>query len=310
MDSPVRNRDVAVAGGTLRVVSFGTGDRHVLAAHGITANAMCWLAVARALPAGWTLHAVDLRGRGHSRALPGPFGFAAHARDLQHAARGLGLERPVLIGHSLGAYVALLAADAHPGAFGPLVLVDGGLPLPVSPGTEVDPAFDVDTVLTATLGPAIQRLAETYPTAEAYVDFWRAHPALVSWTSDIEDYVRYDLTGEPGALRSRANPEAVRADARELLTGTDRISAALHRLGGAFPVLRAPAGMFGQPPGLLPDEIVGYWQAEIPTLRVITIPGTNHYSILFAPDAAAVIAAELCAAAERNQSRDSTPHQA
>jgi lipase len=308
VDSPVRNCDVAVAGGMLRVVSFGTGDRHVLAAHGITANAMCWLAVARALPAGWMLHAVDLRGRGHSRALPGPFGFAAHARDLRHAAHDLGLERPVLIGHSLGAYVALLAADAHPGAFGPLVLVDGGLPLPVPPGA--DPTVDVDTVLTATLGPAIQRLAETYPTAQAYVDFWRAHPALADWTSDIEDYVRYDLTGDPGALRSRANPEAVRADARELLTGTDRISAALHRLDDATPVLRAPAGMFGQPPGLLPAELVGYWQAEVPALRVTTIPGTNHYSILFAPEAAAVIAAELYAAAERYQPRAGTPHQA
>ncbi len=277
-------QDVDVAGGTLRIVSFGTGRRAALAVHGITANAMCWQAVARALPADWTLHAVDLRGRGHSTALPGPFGFDAHTADLRQAVRALGLEQPVLIGHSLGAYVALLAADAHPGSFGPLVLVDGGLPLPVPAGA------DPDAVLAATLGPALQRLSETYPTPEAYVDFWRAHPALTDWTSDVEDYVRYDLAGEPGALRSRANPEAVRADSRELLTGGDRITAALHRRSGPVPVLRAPAGMFGQPPGLLPDELVSYWQGEIPELRVSTVPGTNHYSILFAPHAAADIA--------------------
>ncbi len=300
MDIPIRARDVDVTGGTLRVVSFGAGGRPVLAVHGITANAMCWRAVARALPAGLTLHAVDLRGRGHSTALPGPFGFDAHAADLRQAALALGPERPVLIGHSLGAFIALLAADAHPGAFGPLVLVDGGLPLPVPPGA------DLDALLAASLGPAMQRLAETYPTPEAYVDFWRAHPALTGWTSDVEDYVRYDLAGEPGALRSRANPEAVRADSRELLTAADRISAALHRLGGPTPLLRAPAGMFGQPPGLLPDEMATSWQSELPELRVITVPDTNHYSILFSPDAAAAIAAQIQAADERT-SRPAAP---
>jgi lipase len=301
LDAPVKNRDVAVTGGTLRVVSFGTGDRPALAVHGITANAMCWQAVARALPADWTLHAVDLRGRGHSRTLPGPFGFDAHSADLRQAVSALGLERPVLIGHSLGAYIALLAADASPGAFGPLVLVDGALPLPIPVGT------DLDALLAASLGPAIQRLAESYPTAEAYVDFWRAHPALIRWSSDIEDYVRYDLTGEPGMLRSRANPAAVRADTKQLLSAADRISAALRRLAAATPLLRAPAGMFGQPPGLLPDEVVAYWQSAIPELRVTTIPDTNHYSILFSPDAAAVIAAQMRAADKCKVRTESTP---
>jgi lipase len=293
VDTPRNTRDVEVPGGTLRVVSFGAGPRPALGVHGITANAMCWQAVARALPAGWTLHAVDLRGRGHSTALPGPFGFDTHAADLRQAALALGLEHPALIGHSLGAYIALLAAAAHPGIFGQLVLIDGGLPLPVPADA------DLDGLLAASLGPALQRLNQTYPTPEAYLDFWRAHPALTEWTSDVEDYVRYDLTGEPGALRSRANPEAVRADSRELLTAPGRISAALHQLSRPTPVLRAPAGMFGQPPGLLPDELVTYWHSQVPQLHVTTVPATNHYSILFSPHAAAGIAAQLQGAHER-----------
>lgn len=292
MDTPKSDRDVDVTGGKLRVVSFGTGRRAVLAVHGITANAICWQAVARALPTDWTLHAVDLRGRGHSTALPGPFGFDAHAADLRQATVAFGLERPSLLGHSLGAYIALLAADAYPGIFGPLILIDGGLPLPIP--ANVDP----DALLAASLGPALQRLTESYPTTEAYLDFWRAHPALKDWTSDVENYVRYDLTGEPGALRSRANPEAVRADGRELLTASGRISAALHRLTSSTPVLRAPAGMFGQAPGLLPDELVSYWQSQVPQLRVTTVSDTNHYSILFSLQAAADIAAQLHAADE------------
>ena len=65
--------------------------------------------------------------------------------------------------------------------------------------------------------------------------------------------------------------------------------------GSKYPTMSArsilaPAGMFGQPPGLLPDELVDYCQGEIPELRVSTLSGTNHYSILFAPHAAAEIA--------------------
>jgi lipase len=292
MDTPVANHDIEVTGGTLRVISFGSGPRAVLAVHGITASAMSWQAVARALPADWTLHAVDLRGRGHSNDLPGPYGFDAHVADLLAVVGALGLNRPVLIGHSLGAYVALLAADAHPDVFGRLILVDGGLTLAAAVPADID----VDEVLAVTLGPALARLSETYPTPEAYIKFWQAHPALGEWNSDLEDYVLYDLIGEPGALRSRANAEAVRADGRELLTDTGRFEAALRRLTTPTALLRAPAGMLGQPPGLLPDGTVAHWQTEVPALRVTTIPDCNHYTIAMSHDAAATVAAEVQAA--------------
>jgi hypothetical protein len=41
----------------------------------------------------------------------------------------------------------------------------------------------------------------------------------------------------------------------EALTAGDRIAAALRGLDGPTPLLRAPAGMFGQPPGLIPEEL-------------------------------------------------------
>ncbi len=291
MDTPAKAHDVDVTGGTLRVLSWGAGPRSVLAVHGITANAVCWQAVARELPADWTMYAVDLRGRGHSAALPGPYGFGQHGADLRAAVHALGLTRPVLAGHSLGAYVALLAADAQPGTFGRLVLVDGGLPAPVPAGA------DLDELLAAGLGPALARLTETYPTAEAYVEFWRAHPALTqAWTDDVEQYVRYDLTGEPGSLRSRVVPQSARTDGRDLLASGERIAAALGRLTSPTPLLRAPAGMFGQPPGMIPAELAAYWQARVPALEVQTIGATNHYSILLSPAAAKAVAAQLTAA--------------
>ncbi len=226
--------DVALPDGTLRVLRWGRGPQAALAVHGITASAAAWQPVARSLPAGWSLFAVDLRGRGHSAGLPGPYGFDRHVTDLVTAAGQLGLDRPVLAGHSLGGYVALLAATRHPDRFGGLLLVDGGLPRPLPDGA------DPDAVLNATLGPALARLRETFPSATAYFDFWRAHPALKdAWNSDIEDYLRYDLTGPAGALRSRVVEEAARTDGRELLGGTAMFGAALRTLPGPARLLTA-----------------------------------------------------------------------
>ena len=284
-------RDVPATGGTLRVQSFGTGPRHAIAVHGITGNSTCWQPLARALPPEWTLHAVDLRGRGHSASLPGPYGFAAHAGDLRAAAAALDLDRPLLVGHSLGAYIVLLAADAHPGAFGPIVLVDGGLPMPVPAGA------DLDQLLVASLGPAITRLSQTFPSAEAYVEFFQAHPALGPfWNADIEAYVRYDLTGEPGALHSRVVPECARQDGRDLLAAAAQVGPALLRRDGTIPLVRAPRGMFGEPPGLMPDELVAHWQGQLPGLDVTTVPDTNHYTILFDPAGTQRIAAAMAQA--------------
>ena len=166
----------------------------------------------------------------------------------------------MLVGHSMGAYVSVLAAAAQPDLFARLVLVDGGVPLPLPEGA------DPDEVLAATLGPALERLRTTYPSVEAYIDFFSAHPALgPSWDDTIEAYVRYDALDDPEGVRSRAVEEAVRADGRDLLL--------LHRRstrptgGAACPttLLVAPSGMFGQPPGLLPADAVAAYDAAVPS---------------------------------------------
>jgi lipase len=286
----LRLLNVPVDGGDLRVLLWGNGKRVAVAVHGITASAMSWQAVARHMPADWTLAAPDLRGRGHSGDLPGPYGLDRHARDVAAVLRHFG-GRPVLAGHSMGAYVALLTRDAHPDLVRRLVLVDGGLPLPVPDGV------DLDALMDASLGPAIARLGQTFADTEAYLAFWRVHPALADhWTADVEAYIRYDLTGEPGQLRSRCAAEAIRTDGREVLAEKP-FADALGRLTKPTPLLTAPAGMGGQPPGLLPPELVATWQERVPPLRPQVVPGVNHYTIMFEREAAAVVSQAIRAAA-------------
>jgi lipase len=281
--------DVPVDGGDLRVLTWGTGESVAVAVHGITSSAMSWLAVARAMPAGWTLAAPDLRGRGHSNDLPGPYGIDQHIKDVTAVLHHFG--HPVLAGHSMGGYVSLLAHDAHPDLASRLVLIDGGLPLPVPPDAST---ADVDAILDATLGPAIARLKQVYPSEQAYHEFWRAHPALGShWTDDVTAYVNYDLMPAADGFRSRAAEHAVRADGRDLLLSVPRMSEALTRLKNPTPILTAPMGLFGEPPGLQPPELVAYWQDRAPQLRPSLIPDVNHYTMMFEPHGAEAIAAAI-----------------
>jgi lipase len=286
---------VEVEGGTLATFRYGAPDapprRTVVAAHGITASSRAWPVVARALPDDWALVAVDLRGRGASRDLAGPAGLTRHGDDLAHVVRQVdpdGTGELVLLGHSMGAYVALLLVDTDPAPFRRLVLVDGGVPLPVPPG------IDPDELLQASLGPALTRLSQTYADDEAYLDVFRDHPALgPHWGPDIETYVRYDALETEQGVRSRAVEAAVRADGRDLLVLGEELDRALRGLRLPTTLLVAPLGMFGQAPGLLPAAAVAAYDEAVEALTTETVPDANHYTILFDPAAARRVAAAV-----------------
>src|ERR1700740_976307 len=110
LDDPLSCRlEVPVAGGMLHVARAGTPDAEcvVLAVHGVTGSLMVWRTLARELDERICLLAPDLRGRGRSRGLPGPYGLAAHVADLIAGLDHVGASSAVLVGHSMGAFLAL-----------------------------------------------------------------------------------------------------------------------------------------------------------------------------------------------------------
>jgi pimeloyl-ACP methyl ester carboxylesterase len=284
--------DVPVAGGELAVYRLGsqrTDAPAVLAVHGITATSFSWLATAAALGDDVSLIAVDLRGRGESRSLPAPFGLDAHVDDLVAVLDALSLPRPVVLGHSMGSYIAARLGAQHPDRVSRLVLVDGGLTLPGS--ADVDP----EPFMRAFLGPALARLEMTFESVDAYVEWWRAHPAISG--SDIEPevlrgYATHDLVGEPPALRSSVNPDVLRPDGSDVLRSDDA-----HRLALPAVLLCAPRGMVDDPNPMQPLELVRAWAAEDPERRrALQVPDVNHYTITLGAAGAAAVAAEVRAA--------------
>jgi lipase len=281
---------VPVEGGALHIARAGPPPEEaegvVLAVHGITASHVGWRAVARELAARTRLCvlAPDLRGRGRSAGLPlAP--FSAHAHDMRAVLDHAGVERAVLAGHSMGAYVvARLAAD-HPDRTRSVVLIDGGLPLPMPEGA------DPDAVLDATLGPAIARLRMTFESPEAYIDFWRAHPAFQdAWSDDVEAYARYDLTGADGSFRSVVSEPAVRSDMRALLLDEPTRGAA-PRIRSPVRVVRAPRGLLNDENVLIPDQALEAYREHVPDVQAELVEDVNHYTIVMGAGAGRVAAA-------------------
>lgn len=278
--------DVDVDGGTLRagvwdpVAPSGTVPT-VLAVHGITATHQTWTYLTDALP-GTRVIAPDLRGRGRSNALPGPFGMARHADDLAALLGRLAVAPVVVVGHSMGGFVSVVLAHRHRDLVDALVLVDGGLPLDVPAGA------DPDELMQAVLGPAAARLAMTFPDQEAYRDFWREHPAFAGHFSErLGAYFDYDLDPDDGAWRPSSRIEAVTGDQRELVTG-ESLLPALDALDTPTLFLRAPRGLLDGDP-LYAAEHVAAWAERLP-IATAEVPDVNHYTIVMGPTGAAFVA--------------------
>jgi hypothetical protein len=171
------------------------------------------------------------------------------------------------------------------------VLVDGGLTFGLPPDADVD----VDAVLAAILGPAVERLSMTFPDRDAYRQFWQAHPAFAAfaaeWTPEVEAYIQHDLIGD-GPYRSSCVAEAVRTDGGQVLVDPETLGA-IHSLTVPAVLLYAERGMLDDPQPLYDAERVA-----VLAVPAVAVPDTNHYSILIGEKGAQVVADHILRAAE------------
>ena len=126
--SPPTDRAVPGDGVSLHARDWGGSGQAVVLLHGLASNARIWDGVASRLAgAGLRVVALDQRGHGASDQPASGYDFASVGRDLSAALAALGIQRPVLAGHSWGANVGLQFAADRPGSLAGLALVDGAL---------------------------------------------------------------------------------------------------------------------------------------------------------------------------------------
>lgn len=289
MNAEYRTCQVEVAGGQMEVGLWGPEDKSaptVLLVHGVTASHKAFGRVADALP-GVRVIAPDLRGRGRSNRLPGPYGMPGHAADLAAVLTELASGPVAVAGHSMGAFVALVFADQYPQLVSSILLVDGGLPLQVPEG------LDNDQIVAAVLGPAAERLAMQFESLEAYREFWATHPAFDGhWNQLTEQYIAYDLVGSAPNLHPATSYAAVAEDTAELHSGASLL-AALEELHHPALFLRSPKGLMGAEPGLYTASYVASWGKKLPDLVIEEVTDSNHYSIVMDSPGDQIVAGHL-----------------
>jgi pimeloyl-ACP methyl ester carboxylesterase len=109
--------------------------RPLVLLHGVASTSRIWLLIGPLLAERFRVFALDERGHGETDKPDSGYDFATVVGDLAAFTDTLGLERPVVAGHSWGGNVALEYAATHPERPAGLVLVDGGfLELSARPG--------------------------------------------------------------------------------------------------------------------------------------------------------------------------------
>lgn len=262
--------------GDLAVFRYGnSGGRPVLAIHGVTSSHLAWQFLADVLvPRGYTIYAVDLRGRGDSNQVGGPYGMATHAEDMVAVLDHLGIARADVIGHSMGGFVSVALTELFGHRVDRLMLVDGGLPLTLPPG------MTVEQIMPLVLGPALERLSMKFADLDAYRKFWIDHPALGrGWNDEWDRYIAHDLRGEPGSLSPATSPDAVARDSEDLWGG-NLIETGLVNLNRNVTMIRAERGLQNEPLALYPEILLDMLRAKYPRVSIVTIPDTNHYDIV------------------------------
>ncbi|HKH59165.1 MAG TPA: alpha/beta hydrolase [Rubrobacter sp.] len=267
----------------LAIGRAGEGSDPLVCLHGITAQHRAFNAAARHLGSSHGLVGVDLRGRGDSDKPDSGYGLEAHASDVVRVFDHLELQSAVLVGHSMGAFVALETAILYPDRVRALVLLDGGWPrVERAPGEMTAEEKQEVGAIEEGLARAFRRLDMTFDSPEAYLDFWFPDRGLTldDLPPDLADYYLYDLGEVEDGYRPKASRTAAEEDSPSV-SSTSPTAEEMRSVGCPVALVRASQGFFPGSEPLISDEVSGVMAGPLDIRTEILIEGANHYTMLW-----------------------------
>ncbi len=267
---PERNDTIVAGDLTFHYVKWGEQGRPIVGIHGLTANAFSFQAWADGLATDYQFYAHDLRGRGDSDKPEHGYSVPIHAADLAHLIDAWGLERPIVIGHSLGALIALYFAAHYPDKLSKLVLVDAGAPLPWHTPEE-QPAW---------LIASINRLGTPVPSFEEYIQRLKLAPFIGPyWNEYFELYFENDVRhNSDGSVASKCYREGILEEGQRY--DEARAQDQWTNVQAPTLLLRAGQGLFFDNDQLLSEADATAVQQGIKHCQFVNFPTLNHYTIL------------------------------
>ena len=270
MLAPVRDERQTIGTLSLHIVQWGEQGSPIVCVHGLTANAFFFQSLVDKLAPHHRVIAYDLRGRGDSDKPRSGYSVPVHAADLHALIEALHVEHPVLVGHSLGALIALYYAAHYPTPLSKLVLIDAGAPLPWSTPQE-QPAW---------LSAAVNRLGTPVPSFDTYIQNLKATPFLGPyWNRYMDIYFQHDVFHcDDGSVVAKAYREGIIEEGQRYAQAEPERQWA--NVYVPTLLLRAGHGMFSENDQLLSRNAAEQARRTIPDCRFINYPSLNHYTIV------------------------------
>jgi pimeloyl-ACP methyl ester carboxylesterase len=263
--------DIRISSGRLHAHRYGPDSgRLVVGVPGLSANQVSMERLAEGVP----MVALDMRGRGLSEVTPpGTYGWPAHARDVLEVATQLGHERFAIVGWSMGAGVAMYAAQIAPERIERLVLIDAVAPVPAAAAEMVR--------------LSVSRLGQVYPSLDEYLALVKQVGLIDPWDELWDRYYAYEMEPALGGVAGRTDRAAVEED---FAFGETVDLAAL------WPALTMPTLLLRAKRPFLPgtdayvisSEWLERFREAVPAARVIEVDA-NHFTIGTHPDTVAAI---------------------
>jgi N-formylmaleamate deformylase len=245
-----------------RVEVTGAG-RPVVLVPGLACGGDVWDRTVQHLRAHHEVHVVTLAGFAGQPAIDGPLLARARADLAAYLSR---LDRPVVVGHSLGGFLALWVAATAPDRVAGVVAVDG---VPFLSAL-MDPTTTADAI-----GPQAAMIRDQLAalTPAAFAEQNRAAlAAMITAPADVDAVAR---------TSGRSDPAAVGAAVHEIMTTDLRAAVAAIRA----PTLIIAAGALA-PDAAAGRELAARYQAQvaaIPDHHVVLAAHARHFVMLDDP---------------------------
>lgn len=264
--------------GPVHYVDFGGSGRPIVLIHGLGGSHLNWLAVGDGLTRHGHVLALDLLGHGRTPSLHRTARVDANRTMLGRFLGAVAREPAVLIGNSMGGYLALRQAAAEPEKVMSLVLVDAAVPLRSRLNLQVATLFAAYTL--PLIGEAMMR-------RDARLGPERVVRNMLALSCAHPDSMPQALV-EAHVQLARERAGAVAAYGRDFLAAERSLIIALARRGRFFAMLkhiRARALiLYGDRDRLIPQDATRALAASRPDWRLEVLENVGHAPQLETPD--------------------------
>jgi esterase len=255
---------VNVNGNNIQLADYPGENGTIIAIHGLTGTHKNMHYYAEEYKGSYRFIAVDLRGRGNSAETDVEPSIFKHAEDILGLIKVLKIDNPILLGYSMGAFIAAIVASELKSTKA-LILLDGA-------AKASEHQRDI-------VQPSLGRLSRAYRSKEHYVaEIQKIYNNLgIKWNDVLQNTVEYEVGPVGDHWENKSSESQIIADFESFFTfDPEKICSQIE-----CPVLLVYAeGNIGSMPPLF--YLADYEQTRQSTKLIETvISDCNHYTMVF-----------------------------